>query len=348
MKVLFFPYLPRNPYQPNLAKALGGKGVSVTGVKDISLRSLLASTRGQEILHLHWTHPYLMAVEIAPAVLKSACFFLILVSQKAFGKKLIWTVHNLGEHEKRHPAFELFCHRLLARLADGIIVHSRHARKKVMDFYRLGGKTDKIRVVPHGHYIDNYPNHITRKEARAKLGIGADRKVFLFLGAIRKYKGLPELISSFSEIATGKELLYLAGFPSGKEVETEISRLAEKREDIIFSPEFVPDEEIQVYMNAADVVVFPFQEILTSGSVFLAMSFAKAVIIPDLEVLEDLRGKEGIITYDPDDENGLKRALASTITMDTDDLGRRNIKEARRHSWQEIAQDTLKLYKVVS
>ncbi|MBW2467222.1 MAG: glycosyltransferase, partial [Deltaproteobacteria bacterium] len=174
MNALFFPYLPRNPYQPNLAKALEEKGVSVTGVKDISLRSFLASVKGQDILHLHWTHPYLLAAKVFPTIRKSFCFFLVLVFQKVKGKKLIWTIHNLGEHEKRHPLFELYCHKFLAWLADGIIVHSQYARKKVIDVYRLGHQTDKIAVIPHGHYIDNYPNQITPTQARDKLGIEAD------------------------------------------------------------------------------------------------------------------------------------------------------------------------------
>ena len=57
MNILFFPYWPQNPYQPNLAGALREKGVIVKGVKDDSFQALAHSVKDQDILHIHWTNP---------------------------------------------------------------------------------------------------------------------------------------------------------------------------------------------------------------------------------------------------------------------------------------------------
>ena len=43
---------------------------------------------------------------------------------------------------------------------------------------------------------------------------------------------------------------------------------------------FVPDGEVQHYLLAADAVVLPFKEILTSGSAMLALSFGRPVVAP--------------------------------------------------------------------
>jgi glycosyltransferase involved in cell wall biosynthesis len=199
-------------------------------------------------------------------------------------------------------------------------------------------------VIPHGNYIGNYPQGISREQARVKLGIEADKTVFLFLGAIRAYKGIPDLVAAFTKIATGNETLVLAGNPLNEQIESEISQLTARKKDIIYSPKFVNDEEIQIYMNAADVVVFPFRDIFTSGSVLLAMSFAKAIIIPDLESLAEIKEAGGAITYDPHDKNSLGRAIASALSVDLQKLGNCNLQEAEKLSWDAIADETFKFY----
>jgi len=344
VNVLFFPYWPKNPYQPNLAAALEVKGVTIKGIEDTSFETLAYSVKGQDILHIHWTNPYILAPGLSASIRMSLYFFLFLMKQKKIGRKLVWTIHNLGEHEPRHPRFELFCHRFLARLADGMIVHSRYAWKNVLKAYRISLRSDKIRVIPHGNYIGNYPNNISREQARSRLGIGTEKKVFLFFGSIRQYKGIPELIAAYTKIATGNELLILAGNPLNEKINAEISQLADGREDIIFSPDFIPDEDIQKYMNGADIVVFPFRDIFTSGSILLAMSFAKALLVPDIESLEDVKKVGGAITFDPLDRNGLEKALTKVLSADLEKLGGLNLHEAQKLSWDSIAEETADFY----
>jgi beta-1,4-mannosyltransferase len=344
VKVLFFPYWPTNPYQPNLATALGEKGIIIQGVEDTSFQTLKYSVKDQDILHLHWTNPYLLAPKISDSLHMTFLFFRFLFFQKAIGRKIVWTVHNLGEHEPRHPGLELFCHRLLAKISDGIIVHSQYAQKKILETYRLGHQADKTRIIPHGNYIDNYPNEIPREQARARLNIGTEKIVFLLLGQIRPYKGFSELISAFTRIATGNELLLMAGKPLNEQIKTEISHLVADKKDIMFYSEFVPDDDLQVFMNAADAVVFPYRYIFTSGSILLAMSFAKAVIVPNLEGLAEITGVGGALTYDPQNRNGLEKALAKACSADVKKLGRLNFKEAQRLSWEFIAGKTADFY----
>jgi glycosyltransferase involved in cell wall biosynthesis len=226
-----------------------------------------------------------------------------------------------------------------------MIVHSHYAQEKTVETYRLGRNAKKIRVIPHGNYIGNYPNTLTNEQARNKLGVSYEKKVFLFLGQIRSYKGLPELIAAFSKISKGSELLILAGKPLDEQIETEIAEMTKGRKDIIYSPEFVSDEDIQIYMKAADVVVFPFRDIFTSGSVLLAMSFSKALIIPDLESLEEIKRVGGVIIYNPDDWSGLEKALFEALTDELVKKGLLNFNEAQRLSWDSIAEETFELYK---
>jgi len=344
MKVLFLPNFSGNPYQQNLKSHLANCGVDVEFAKINSFQELGELCLGKDVLHVHWTHPYLIGSSLRHSMEISIRFFLLMLKAKIAGSKLVWTVHNLGEHERKFPVFEKYMHMFFARMVNVIITHSQFAKDKVVDRFHLTDCAEKIHIVPHGHYIDNYKNDISGKEARAELGISLSKKVLLFFGLIRPYKGLPELIAAFDKISEGNELLILAGRPYDEHIKTEISDLVADRKDILFYPGFVADERMQVYMNAADAVVFPFKDIFTSGSVLLAMSFAKAIVVPKLESLSDVIGSGGAVTYDPESEAGLEFVLENVLYADIEELGRLSFDFAKKFSWKSIANDTCNLY----
>ena len=66
---------------------------------------------------------------------------------------------------------------------------------------------------------------------------------------------------------------------------------------------------MQMYLRAADAVVLPYKDVLTSGSAILAMTFGQPVIAPAIGCLPESLGAEGTILYDPSTPDGLERAL---------------------------------------
>jgi glycosyltransferase involved in cell wall biosynthesis len=105
--------------------------------------------------------------------------------------------------------------------------------------------------------------------------------------------------------------------------------------------EFVPESALQRYMNAADVVVLPFREVLTSGSVMLALSFAKPVVTPDAGCIRTLMADTGGFTYDP---GGLRRTLERTAAVDLERVSRENYQVACRYDWDTIGRATYAAY----
>ena len=99
-------------------------------------------------------------------------------------------------------------------------------------------------------------------------------------------------------------------------------------------------------MNACDVVVFPYQEILTSGAVFLAMSFKKACIAPRQGCLGEVLNENGAFLYDSDCENGLFQSLESAIKNNHQlmNMGEYNFELAEKFDWSNIAGMTLQVY----
>src|SRR5690606_40109602 len=102
--------------------------------------------------------------------------------------------------------------------------------------------------------------------------------------------------------------LVIAGAPLNAQVEKDV-RDAATSQHVHLHPHFVPDAEIQVYMNAADAVVLPYHDVLTSGAVVLAMSFGKACIAARIGCIPDMLDDAGAILYDPDRSDGRREAL---------------------------------------
>jgi len=99
-------------------------------------------------------------------------------------------------------------------------------------------------------------------------------------------------------------------------------------------------------MNAADVVVLPFQDILTSGSALLAMSFGKPVIAPRMGCIPEALDRKGVFLYTHNEEEALLRAFQQASLADLAAMGKYNYRKAKRFDWNEIAQKTCELYKL--
>jgi len=209
--------------------------------------------------------------------------------------------------------------------------------------YRLKDDS-KLFVVPQGNYASFYENLVSREEARARLGAGKDEKVFLFFGSVRRYKGVLELVSAFKRTEGAGVRLLIAGNPYDGEIKDELERAAAGDARIKMFLKFVPDAEVQVYMNAADAVVLPYLEITTSAALLLALSFGKPVIAPSLGYIREILDPEGGIMYDSGDPEGLFLSIKKGLQCDLAAMGRHNLGRAAEYSWDDAARETFKIY----
>lgn len=354
VRVLMCPdYTGSNPYQSELIGALADRGVDVTPVEVRGALPLLSAARRHgvpDVVHLHWAHRFLIAERRFPAVLAAALgvrLLLELCVLRALGARLVWTVHNLADHERTAPRVELAIRRGLAEVVHRLVVHCDAAATAVRDTYGLPDRVAKrIRVVPHGNFAGVYADDVTREDARRLLALPEDVPVLLFFGLIRPYKNVPALIEAFRAIDVDARLL-VVGNPWSDTIERRVRTACGDDDRIQTALEYVPEDEVQRYMRAADAVVLPFGSVLTSGSAVLAMTFGRAVIAPRLGCLPELVGATGGHLYDPEDPEGLtdalRRAVADPDRLDS--MGRRNRAVARRLDWGQIADRTRAVYR---
>lgn len=350
MNILFIPdYSQGNPYQQELARALERNGVSVTmsnGIGRMPVLGAITTHWKPDILHLHWTHGFIVAGSSAKTILKASRFLVELLIVKLLGIKIVWTVHNLLEHERRQPRLELFFNRIFVRLYDHLIAHCSFAQEAVIQTYRLPDRFKaKINVIPHGHYLDSYENKLTQEEARARMGLGKEESVFLYLGQIRPYKGVFQLIDTFRKLESPRARLIIVGRPANEAIEAALKERCQLDNRIRTFLQFIPDREIQLYMNAADVVVLPYQDILTSSGALLAMSFGKAVIIPNMGCVSEVLDSRGCFLYNPNEEKGLLKAMERALEANLAVMGQYNFDRAKHLDWDGIAQKTIEVYR---
>lgn len=351
--VLMYPdYRNSNPYQSELIGALERQGVDVTATSGGRAFPLLAGVRRHglpDVIHLHWLHRFVITKRWFPAalaVLLGVRLCLELVLLRALGVRLVWTVHNLLDHERTAPRSELAVRQAVARLVDRIVVHCEDARKAVSETYRLPERvTDRVRVVPHGNFADVYADEVSQSTARDRLDLPTGVPVVTFFGMIRPYKNVPELIETFKRI-DGEARLLVVGNPWNDAVERRVRGASAADDRVHTVLEFVPEDEIQVYMRASDAIVLPFDSVLTSGSAVLAMTFGRAVVAPFMGCLPELIGSEGGHLYEPTDPDGLRTALRNA-TADRDRLrrmGRRNRETIAEFDWNGVAERTRDVY----
>lgn len=298
-----------------------------------------------DVLHLHWLHYFYRRETLEQSVEDYTKFSENLTyAKKALGYKIVWTLHNVYPHERPFPHLDHCARLLVCELADAVLCHCNYAKgiaEKL--FYR----TENVSVIPHGNFIDAFPNNITGAEARKQLGIEEDQFVYLFFGNARAYKGIENLVEAFLEHATPDAVLLLMMRKSFDVAYAEgVEGLAEKDPRIrVFTSPFFPEADFQIYINASDIAVFPFGQVLTSGSAITALSFGKPVIMPKMGCLPELIDEDMGILYDAKSDKGLSQALADARNLDMQRAQASAMQRALDLNWTDIAKDLANVYR---
>jgi glycosyltransferase involved in cell wall biosynthesis len=161
------------------------------------------------------------------------------------------------------------------RRADAIVVHSEQARTLVARH----APAVPVSVVPVD--LNLSASVMPRAEARRRLGLGKS-PIALLLGFLRPYKGLALLASAWPAVADAnpEARLMLVGEPYPSD---ELNRLS-TLDGVELRSGFLPDEEIDIWAAAADVLVMPYDRGSHSGVLHRAVAVGTGVLAsPPLE-----------------------------------------------------------------
>jgi glycosyltransferase involved in cell wall biosynthesis len=256
-----------------------------------------------------------------------------------YSSRIVFLCHNVLPHESS-PVDRLLS-RIAFRFADAFLVHSGEDRDNLMAV-----KPDAVADVHPLPIFDMFRRGgLTRKAAREKLSV--EGRMVLFFGLVRAYKGLGVLLEGFARsLAETPARLFIVGefYEDKEKYLDQIERLG-IGPHVTVVDSYVPNEEVEKYFAACDVVALPYLSATQSAIVQVAYSFDRPVIVTAVgglpEVVDD--GRTGYVIPKEDPE-----ALAEAIGrfFGQDDLRRmeRNIAETKdRFSWKRCKETLIAL-----
>lgn len=302
-----------------------------------------------DILHIHWLERAFWSARPVDALKFSLWTIVNAALLRARGGKLVWTVHDPEPHAMAsnamlHHGWTRFVWRFyracLVRMMDGVLLLSANHRDSLIQrFPRLGRVASA--VTPHPHYRGQYADEHDRQSARQALDIAADKQVIAFVGSLRTYKNPDGLIEAFRR-TDAEAVLLIAGAPQSAEFGERLRGLAEGDKRIRLNLGFVRDDDLGLWLRAADLAIFPYRNVTNSGSALLALSFDLPLVVPDEPVFDDLAEQVG--------EAWIRR-YTGDLTPDilTDALEWARPSRAERpdlsaRDWAPIAESTLRFF----
>src|SRR5262249_6434345 len=138
--------------------------------------------------------------------------------------------------------------------------------------------------------------------------------------------------------------LVIAGEAATAELEREIVRAAEDDPRVRLFLQDVADEELQVFLNAADLVALPYQRILNSGSALLSLSFGRPVLAPAGGAMEDLQAQLGFDAVRLFQGSLSTAPLSAALDLPAPLPETLIARVQAAHDWDAIADSTLSLY----
>jgi glycosyltransferase involved in cell wall biosynthesis len=247
---------------------------------------------------------------------------------------LVLTAHDVlpreGSARRRAAQRRMYEH------FDAVVVHTEHGRSRLTQ--QLGVDERRVHVIPHGAFA-----HLADLPA-APPPFATDKRVVLFFGLLRPYKGLDILLQAWRGIDDAE--LWIVGMPR-----MDIAALrSDAPANVRLVPRFVADAELPAYFARADLVVLPYREIEQSGVLFTALAFGKPLLVSDVGGFAELAARGAAHAVAPGDAAALHDALVGLLANPAAlaSLGERALTAAHgEYGWDAIAARTLALYRIL-
>ena len=254
---------------------------------------------------------------------------------------IICLADNIVPHEHR-PGDRMLTNYFIQRI-DGLIAMSKSVLTDANSFRKnlLQG------FCPHPIF-DNYGEKLSFEVAKQKLKLDLNTKYLLFFGFIRDYKGLDLLINAFADVRLRKfpvKLLVAGEYYSSPEPYLELIKERNLEDFIELRTEFIPDNQVNLYFSAADMVVQPYKSATQSGVTQIGYHFNKPMLVTNVGGLSEII-PDGKIGYVVEPESGMiadalvdfyKNARMAEFETNI-------VEEKMKFSWSNMVQTFLSVY----
>jgi glycosyltransferase involved in cell wall biosynthesis len=288
-----------------------------------SLAPHLPVLRKADVVLATWAYPHGCAAVLAARALR---------------KPVVVKVHGSDLNViAQQPSARAVMRRVLPR-ADAMVVMSRALGDELAS---IGVDRARIHLVQNGVKTDLFRPQ-DRAHARRALGLDADKPLVLYVGSLKREKGVVDLLDAFATLRAARpeaRLALLGDGPARAEVE---ARRASWGEAAPIAPGGRPSAEVATWMAAADVITLPSWMEGQPNVVLEALASGRPVVASRVGGIPDaLRDPETGILVDARDVPALCSALAAALARPWDPA---RIVRSAPGSWDDSAD---RLYEVL-
>lgn len=258
--------------------------------------------------------------------------------------KIISILDNIIPHEKRIG--DTFFTRYFVNSVDAFVAMSDSVYNDLSSF-----NTIKPRLLSPHPLFDNYGAAIPKEQAQQKLNLDSSKNYLLFFGLIRDYKGLDILLKAMATPAMREaniELIVAGEYYSNKEeIETLIATL-QLQNKVHLHTRFIPDNEVNIYFCAADLIVQPYKHATQSGVTQVCYHFNKPMLVTNVGGLPEIvpNNKVGFVV-EPN-EQAVADAILQFYRDKKEESFVKNIEEEKKkYSWKAMVDNIKHLLKSI-
>jgi glycosyltransferase involved in cell wall biosynthesis len=288
----------------------------------------LIKKENADLVVFDWWHPFFGFCHVVIS-------FLL---RKKYRNKILFITENVVSHEAN--AIDKFLTRIGLKFASKFLVLSGIVEKEVQQ-YSMGKKVYRSELPVYDCYKQT--EAIDIKKLKQGLGITDDSLVLLFFGYVRKYKGLDILIEAFPKILSqhpnAKLLIVGEFYDEPKEYLDLIKKLGVEKQVKVIN-QFVPNEDVAKYYNAADIVILPYRSATQSGILNVAYGFYKPVIVTDVGGLAEFvdEGKTGFVVK-PNSSDAIADGVQKYLSVkDKTDIKTHIVERNRKNSFNQLPE----------
>ncbi|MCD4819253.1 MAG: glycosyltransferase [Candidatus Cloacimonetes bacterium] len=249
--------------------------------------------------------------------------------------KIALLVHNFEAHENWFLG-KYFTEKLFHK-ADFIISLSDNV------YHSLNLAFPKKSLIKGFHPVYDYLNKkkITSEFARSKFKI-LEKKVILFFGYIKNYKGLDILIKALQILVKKDENYHLliVGEIYGNENKYNnlISELKLKSHITLIN-RFVDDNEIEYFFRASDLLALPYRSATQSGVLQLAAYFGIGAVATPVGNFKKFLNEYSIgCVAENISPEAFAQAIEKYYLMDQKDIFLNTLKIREKYTWKNLAE----------
>jgi len=240
-----------------------------------------------------------------------------------------------------------------ARRAQAVITVSECSKQDIMKIIGLG--PERIHVIGNAVDASLYPVRDAWLLANVRERYGIAPRFVLYFGGFDMRKNVPRLIEAYARLPEALRREYQLviagryqhlGHPLYPDPRQTVRRLGLEG-NVIFTGQIREQDKAPLY-SAATVFAFPSLYEGFGMPVLEAMACGTPVVTSNVSALPEVAGDAGLLV-NPYASEAIGEALAELLESAArrEDLSRRGLERARRFTWPQVAEQTVRVYKQI-